>query len=473
MGVIDNARRVALNADVPEEMLPELVDPTPYEPVPLEAYDDGYLSEYPPHDLEAVWASDEAAASANDPTPEQKIRAALLTGNAIKDIPPPEPLIAGLLDRDSLAALYAPPATTKSFVAISWSLCVATATWWLGREVHAGPVLYVVAEGASGIGQRVTAWQDHERVRDVGRMHWVTIPVNLRAAHWVAALGAVVAELEPVLVVIDTLSQSMVGGDENSAKDMTEVIDAAGRIRRASGACVLLVHHVGKSQAAGLRGHSSLLGALDTAIEVTRDDDNNLIKLEVTKQKNHAEKPTIRLQLAPVPIPCPRCGSSDDRCRTCKGTGTVSSAVITPYRGAEEMPVDDLPEIPMAILRTLGEVDTGAGVSSSVWLKSLETGVAERTFYRWRARFLDAGLCQSAATNGKGPYSLTEKGSRAVAATTATDLTPTATRPADPTAATATPPLGVAAVSVAPGLFDERGVPENQGGTANDGAGDA
>lgn len=450
MGVIDDdlarqahARKIAREHGEPDDV-PEWEDPVPPVVVPLEEYADGeYLSDDPPHDLGDLLAELDDDGHA-DQTPEQKIRGALLTGDAIKDIPPPEPLVAGLLDRDSLAALYAPPATAKSFVAISWALCVATGTWWLGREVHAGPVLYIAAEGASGIGQRVTAWQEHERLYDISRMHWLTIPVNLRAAHWVAALGAVVAELDPVLVVIDTLSRSMVGGDENSAKDMTEVIESADRIRRASGACVLVVHHVGKSQAAGLRGHSSLLGALDTAIEVTKDDDTGLVRLEVTKQKNHVATPSVRLHLTP----------------------SADSAVITPYRGADEMPVDELPEIPLAILRTLADVDTGAGVSSSVWLKSLDVGVAERTFYRWRRRLLDADLCHSADTKGKGPYSVTERGRSLIAATTATDLTPTDTATAEPTAATATPPLGVAAVSVTPGLFEDGGVPNDQGGTS-------
>jgi hypothetical protein len=76
----------------------------------------------------------------------------------------------------------------------------------------------------------------------------------------------------------------MLGGDENTARDMGRVVEAAERIRDAAGSCVLLVHHIGKNVEAGMRGSSALLGAVDTTIEVAGD--HHAIRVKVTAQKD-------------------------------------------------------------------------------------------------------------------------------------------------------------------------------------------
>ena len=73
-----------------------------------------------------------------------------------------------------------------------------------------------------------------------------------------------------VLVVFDTLSRSMPGGDENKSEDMTTVIGAADAIRDEFGATCAVVHHSGKDSDLGARGHSSLFGAADTVINVAK-----------------------------------------------------------------------------------------------------------------------------------------------------------------------------------------------------------
>lgn len=174
------------------------------------------------------------------------LRAALVRGNDIHNVPPPSPLVAGILDLDALALLYGPSGHMKSFVAQSLALSVATKTWWFGHKVEPGPVLYIVAEGLSGVGIRADAWQVKNRVWGCGDLYWLPMAVNLLDAKWRDGLEHLVADLKPVLIVIDTLARCMTGGDENSAKDMGRVVEAAEGLRRPSGACVLLVHHTGK-----------------------------------------------------------------------------------------------------------------------------------------------------------------------------------------------------------------------------------
>ena len=70
------------------------------------------------------------------------------------------------------------------------------------------------------------------------------------------------------IIVIDTLAQASKGADENSSVDMGLIIGSAQKLQKITGGLVLLIHHVGKDASRGQRGHSSLEGAIDAAIEV-------------------------------------------------------------------------------------------------------------------------------------------------------------------------------------------------------------
>jgi hypothetical protein len=72
----------------------------------------------------------------------------------------------------------------------------------------------------------------------------------------------------------------MAGGEENSSVDMGQMVQHFDRIRRSSGAHVMVVHHSGKDQARGARGHSLLRAATDTEIEIGDR------QITVTKQRD-------------------------------------------------------------------------------------------------------------------------------------------------------------------------------------------
>jgi DNA-binding PadR family transcriptional regulator len=92
----------------------------------------------------------------------------------------------------------------------------------------------------------------------------------------------------------------MVGGDENSAKDMGLFIAACDRIRHATGATMMVVHHTGKN--GDYRGSSALKGAVDTMIELKNDD--GLITVSCAKSKDTPHFPTRYLRMVPVGESC-------------------------------------------------------------------------------------------------------------------------------------------------------------------------
>ena len=64
------------------------------------------------------------------------------------------------------------------------------------------------------------------------------------------------AHCDIAMIIVDTLSRSIPGGDENSPSSSTSVISACYKIRGETDANLLLVHHSGKNLDAKDRGHS-------------------------------------------------------------------------------------------------------------------------------------------------------------------------------------------------------------------------
>lgn len=225
------------------------------------------------------------------------LRDALLDPQQLKDLPPPQWLIQDVLVRDTLAVVYGLPATGKSLLTLDWAFSIGSGEHWQGKPTVHGPVLYLAAEGRAGLGLRVGGWEaGHGGVLADG-VSFLPRSVNLLDAAAVSELEALTAELRPVLVVIDTLARCLVGAEENSAKDLGVAVDAADRLRRASGATVLLVHHTRKD-GLEVRGSSALLGAVDTAALVLRNGSGLTVKC--TKQKDAAEFDDLRLRISPA-----------------------------------------------------------------------------------------------------------------------------------------------------------------------------
>ncbi|WP_413753068.1 AAA family ATPase [Streptomyces sp. R-74717] len=225
-----------------------------------------------------------------------QLRSALVDSAGLDEIEDPVPLIDGILYLDSLAWIYGKPGSGKSFVALDWAGCVGNGMPWQYREVHKGPVLYLVAEGASGIRRRVRAWEAafHQPMDNV-----TFLPVAVQLLHGtdLQALLLLVKDMAPSLVVIDTQARVTVGADENSNGEMGRVVHAADAIRQASNGCVLMVHHSGKS-GLDLRGASAFEGAATSIIKVTKDGE--YVEVHSDKQKDVEDFATVFLRMQPV-----------------------------------------------------------------------------------------------------------------------------------------------------------------------------
>ena len=234
---------------------------------------------------------------ADQPNHLEKLKAALVDSAGLDDIPDPEPIIGDdILFRDTLAWMVGKPGCGKSFSALDMAGCIATGEPWQTYRVEQGRVLYLVAEGVRGVKQRVRAWEQ-SMGRTMAGVDFLPIAVqSTNRAMW-DAFVELARENQYALIVIDTQSRVTVGVEENSNTEMGEFVHQAERLRAASAACVLIVHHIGRNGDTG-RGATVLDGALSTIIKVTKDEDR--IKLECTKNKDAAEWDDINLRTVPT-----------------------------------------------------------------------------------------------------------------------------------------------------------------------------
>jgi len=242
---------------------------------------------------------DTSEAAKDDTDPVDALIAELIPASDLDKIPPPVPLVDGLLDRNTLSRVIGKSGHGKSFFMIDVSGHVALGKPWHGRTCSQGDVVYMVAEGASGIRKRVRAWELHHGVELGSRVKFLPRPVQVKDHEWLVWIAAM-AKLRPSLIIIDTQARVTAGANENGPEDMGLLVQRAELLRQQTDACVVLVHHKGHSGDHG-RGHSSVLGALDAEIEVEKTAPGK-ISISSSKQKDQEDFEPIRLELAKVQV---------------------------------------------------------------------------------------------------------------------------------------------------------------------------
>lgn len=277
--------------------------------------------------------------------------------------------VEDLLTEKGLSVLYGESNSGKTFLASDLALHVATGLDWFGREVERGAVIYVPGEGAFGIRNRVVAWRQEHRIDLKIPLAVTDRGIDLLNddgdAMAVRALAAQVTETTglPVrLIVIDTLSRAMAGGNENAPDDMGALVRNADLLREATGAHVMFVHHSGKDRAAGARGHSLLRAAVDTEIEVAKDGDTTTAT--VKKQRDLPVDGTFAFTLGVVELGTNQRGKP------------VTSCVVRPTEVRPPRPTEpDLTPNQRTMFRILHEAGP-AGLPWAEWdAATVESGV--------------------------------------------------------------------------------------------------
>lgn len=185
-----------------------------------------------------------------------------------------------------LIVVWGASGSGKTFAVLDMAASIVRGLPWAGRRTKRGAVAYIAAEGQ--LRNRIDAYLLHNGLKEseLAGLRVLDSAVNLLDA---------TADMQPLMqslrgmagetgglaaIVVDTLNRAMPGGDENSSEDMGMVIAAAGVLERELGCAVIFIHHSGKDESKGSRGHSSLKAASDAELSVKRDGDRRTVTAE-------------------------------------------------------------------------------------------------------------------------------------------------------------------------------------------------
>jgi hypothetical protein len=227
----------------------------------------------------------------------------LIPFNEVKVTKEPDQLVKGLIPRVGVSVIWGEPKTGKSFWALDVSVHVARNLPYRGRRVYGGPVVYCCFEGIRGFNRRVEAIKQQYPYDGETPLYVMGTRLDL-ITQYAELIRAIQDQLplpppspeevearladpkwmtkstgpgyrKPAAVVLDTLNRSF-SGSESSDKDMAAYIVAADAIKETFGCSVIIVHHCGHD-AQRPRGHSSLGGAADAQLSITRTPDDHII----------------------------------------------------------------------------------------------------------------------------------------------------------------------------------------------------
>lgn len=176
-------------------------------------------------------------------------------------------LIDGFIPAQSTGMFYGISGGYKSFLMVAMAASVATGVPFAGCAIDTtGDVVYLAAEGGSGIRKRLKAWEqvhgikaDGVRILPLG----LIVDDNKERRLLTMAIDEMVRRTgrKIKMIILDTLSQTT-GGDDNSNRDMAAYINACSELKEHFECAVCFVHHTGKT-GDGFRGAYALQANID------------------------------------------------------------------------------------------------------------------------------------------------------------------------------------------------------------------
>jgi AAA domain-containing protein len=251
--------------------------------------------------VDAVRARHDGAPKYEPEAPAETGRLRLVMYGDIEPAPRKDWVIADFLGAGELSCIAAAPGAGKSALATDIAGHVAASRRWFGRHVQGGGVLYVAAERAALVERRFAAFRLYHGLSHLP-LGIVSGSVDLRTSTACATEIVNMADELPDavrLIVIDTVSRALAGGDENAPRDMGQFLRNV-ELLQSTLAHVLLLHHIPADGAQRPRGHGSLLGACDTTFRI--DQSGAVRALSIDKSNDAAEGGRIPFTLKSVEL---------------------------------------------------------------------------------------------------------------------------------------------------------------------------
>jgi hypothetical protein len=135
-----------------------------------------------------------------------------------------------------------------------------------GRRVRPTRTIYCALEAGAGLARRVNALE--AKYGESTDFYYIPMDIPFNDPKLVRNLIDAAIDFDAGIICIDTLSVALNGEDENSPQGMGMFLRQLRLIVASTGAHVAVIHHSGKDQDRGERGHSSLTGAVDVRVGI-------------------------------------------------------------------------------------------------------------------------------------------------------------------------------------------------------------
>lgn len=210
------------------------------------------------------------------------------------DEPDPKWIIKELISERSTVMMYGASGSYKSFLALDICLGVATGMSTFGSDVEPGLVFYGALEGRAHLKKARRAWRILKGIEGKIENFFVGVAPMIAVGDEMQEFGDEIKKRcggkNPKLIVIDTLSKSMAGMNENDAQDAGKFIRFCDSLVEAFSCAVIAIHHTGKEEGRGARGSSAFLAGFDTVLEVKAHKAAKAVSVYVRKHKDAEER---------------------------------------------------------------------------------------------------------------------------------------------------------------------------------------
>ena len=307
-------------------------------------------------------------------------------------------LVHGLLGHGEASAFYGKPGDGKSVLVQDMCMHIAAGWPWHDRPVRRGAVVYIALERKKLVERRALAFRERRGIPDlplaiVGGVYDFRDP---RTAARIIDIARKVEEEtgEPVvLIVIDTLSRALCGGDENSPKDMGAIVNASGLLHQGTGAHILWVHHMPLDGGERMRGHGALLGAMDTTVHIVKAD--RIRTATVVKANDSEEGASIAFTLESVTI-----GVDSDGIET---TAPIVVPADASTEKASTSPKQKMSDRQRLALKALTDATLASGKLAPAAYQ-LPAGIQVVPGDDWREELFRRGILERAASNPRTDF---------------------------------------------------------------------
>lgn len=226
--------------------------------------------------------------------PDKKSRFYFKDEHELDEEPDPTWLVKDLISERSTVMMFGSSGSYKSFLALDICLAIATGQQTFGSETTPGLVFYGALEGKAHLKKARRAWRTLKGIDGkmenffVGRAPMIGVEGEMQ--EFGDEIKKRCGAKNPTLIIIDTLSKSMAGMNENDAADAGKFIQFCDSLVEAFGCTVIAIHHNGKEENRGARGSSAFLAGFDTVLEVKAWKQSKAVAVYVRKHKDAEER---------------------------------------------------------------------------------------------------------------------------------------------------------------------------------------